>query len=470
MALKLTRRLLALVLAAVCGCSQAATQAQIDNAWTYGLWSLIKNQNGDGYWQSTNDPNVIATALAVQALNRAPLKTTPYNKAVSWLANARPVSVDAISRQILALSTAGVPAPNSFNRLYSWANFAPFLGWGAYDRHMTSFPDTPLALAAWRAEVPFGAVPISSGSWASAICSILLGQSNTTTSGTWGYFGPEAYGDPMPVAVTTPAILPAAFNLIEIEQYRLAGSTGLSCNTASGTISFTLSTVIANGVAWLAARQNPDGGFGTSSTSSVLETAYVYQTLSALSPGNPARIAAENYLVTTVSTSQGGWNNDSLLTALVLSVLPPPSAAVILDSDGDGVPNVVEVLMATNPNVADAVYAGGGNTAAGLRAAGYGFPAAPLNVGQPVAFTTSASGGQGPYGWSLVAGTLPVGLFISPSNGTIAGTPLVVGSYAFVIALKDAAGTAVNTTSVLGVTASNNTPLLQNLLMFLLDD
>jgi len=58
-------------------------------------------------------------------------------------------------------------------------------------------------------------------------------------------------------------------------------------------------------------------------------------------------------------------------------------------------------------------------------------------IGRSYSRNLSASGGQGPYTYSLLFGTLPPGLTLS-STGTISGTPTMVGSYSFTARARDA--------------------------------
>ncbi|OCP15639.1 putative Ig domain-containing protein [Ensifer sp. LC163] len=53
--------------------------------------------------------------------------------------------------------------------------------------------------------------------------------------------------------------------------------------------------------------------------------------------------------------------------------------------------------------------------------------------------TVTASGGVGPYGYSLTAGTLPAGLNLA-ANGTLSGTPTASGNFTFSIQATDAFG------------------------------
>ncbi len=52
----------------------------------------------------------------------------------------------------------------------------------------------------------------------------------------------------------------------------------------------------------------------------------------------------------------------------------------------------------------------------------------------------AASGGQAPYSWSLLSGTLPDGLSFDASRGSITGTPMAAGSGALTFQVTDALG------------------------------
>ncbi len=67
-------------------------------------------------------------------------------------------------------------------------------------------------------------------------------------------------------------------------------------------------------------------------------------------------------------------------------------------------------------------------------------------AGTPYYFQFLASGGKGPYTWSVASGSLPFGLSLSPA-GTLTGSPLLVNSWANTVSISvtvtDAAGSRV---------------------------
>lgn len=65
-------------------------------------------------------------------------------------------------------------------------------------------------------------------------------------------------------------------------------------------------------------------------------------------------------------------------------------------------------------------------------------PLPEATVGGSYFLTFGGSGGAGPYTWSVVSGSLPVGLTLA-AGGSLTGTPAVAGTFNFTVRLTDAA-------------------------------
>ncbi len=74
--------------------------------------------------------------------------------------------------------------------------------------------------------------------------------------------------------------------------------------------------------------------------------------------------------------------------------------------------------------------------------------------GQPYSATLAATGGITPYTWSVSAGSLPPGLTLNPSSGTISGTPDVTGTYDFTVTVTDSENPAMTTSQALSISVS----------------
>ena len=66
------------------------------------------------------------------------------------------------------------------------------------------------------------------------------------------------------------------------------------------------------------------------------------------------------------------------------------------------------------------------------------------NVANPYSQRLAASGGAPPYTWSVSSGSLPAGLALNVSSGTIGGTPSTVGNSTFTVRVLDSASTSAN--------------------------
>jgi Putative Ig domain len=74
-------------------------------------------------------------------------------------------------------------------------------------------------------------------------------------------------------------------------------------------------------------------------------------------------------------------------------------------------------------------------------------------AGSPYSISLSATGGTSAYTWSISSGTLPSGLTLNPSTGTISGTPTVAGALNFTVQVRDSTTPAAQmATKPLGLT------------------
>jgi hypothetical protein len=416
--------------AVVAAPAQGATQAQIDQARDKGLAWLITHQRGDGSWQAAPGLAVQSTAAALDAFtNASSLRGNSFGAAVSWLKNADAPSVDSLSRKSIALKAAGVDVTSSISQLLSWRSdpFPNSYGtkWGAYSQYPMSFPDTPLALSAIRI-AQYTYTNQSNDLLYGTFCQILPAQ---RPDGSWAYLVPSTN---TPVNSLTGMILPTTYTVIELQAIKTAnpswGSSG--CGT-----SYSLPNGITNGVNWILTKKNADGGFGDDGQSSTFETILAFQALTAVNSTDPAKAAALDYLINHQGTD-GSWQGDPLQTALVLKSFSP---AIMTDTDKDGIPDTVEAILGTNPAAADGRFLAQDN---GLSVEGLTAPVliALGLVGQSFSQTLTVDGGTAPYTWSIVSGSLPDGLGLNFSTGTISGTPTTVGMFNFTYGVSDATG------------------------------
>ncbi len=77
-----------------------------------------------------------------------------------------------------------------------------------------------------------------------------------------------------------------------------------------------------------------------------------------------------------------------------------------------------------------------GATGSGPSVTTTSLPAA--TVGAPYSATLTASGGTTPYTWSISSGSLPKGLSLTASSGTISGTPTTAGTSSFTVKVTGA--------------------------------
>ncbi|MBI3560645.1 MAG: hypothetical protein HY080_02865 [Gammaproteobacteria bacterium] len=99
------------------------TATQLNQARIAGLAWLLTHQGGDGSWKSANGATLQATTAALAALTNAGIKQGySYTAAIAYTQNTPAPSVDALARQIMALSSAGLNTTPYITQLNQWQN------------------------------------------------------------------------------------------------------------------------------------------------------------------------------------------------------------------------------------------------------------------------------------------------------------------------------------------------------------
>lgn len=131
-----------------------------------------------------------------------------------------------------------------------------------------------------------------------------------------------------------------------------------------------------------------------------------------------------------LTRANGSWSYTSLHDFTGGSDGAQPSGTVILDASG---------------NIYGTTVAGGSTNCAGgcgviwtlAQTLTITTTSLPVGIaGQPYQAPLAASGGQPPYTWTVINGSLPNGLTLNP-NGAISGTPTAQGTFPFTVQVMD---------------------------------
>lgn len=261
-----------------------------------GLSWLTSTQTATGNWPEKDTTEYYSTASALDAVYALEPSSPAYAPAFQWLSSQFVSPTDYLSRRIITLKRAGADVSSEMEGLLLYRN--PDGGWGGETFYLSDSLDTALALQALKA------ANYSDLSLVNAGLAYLTSSQNT--DGGWGFYK----GNSSNVYMT--AIVSAT-----LQQFPQTT---------------TLATAIGKATSYLRARQNADGGFG-SSPSTVYETALAYGALVSVITDATVLSKAINYLAAT-QLPNGSWNDDPYSTALALQALylaetrpstPPPT-------------------------------------------------------------------------------------------------------------------------------------------------
>jgi len=129
--------------------------------------------------------------------------------------------------------------------------------------------------------------------------------------------------------------------------------------------------------------------------------------------------------------------------ALASGTLPD---GLVLDTSGaiSGVPEVAGsyTISVSVSDPTDPANSATGDVTVGFAPPPVVFAMPALAKGRltvPYAGAMAAGGGTGTYAWSVSGGSLPAGLALDAATGTVSGTPLAAGTFAFTITASDVA-------------------------------
>jgi|GEM_PF-5299575 len=418
MVINVLPRISKIILPTLLCCIWSSQTQAIDDASFYqnkveGIAWLLEHQNGDGSW-GENGAKVAATSEVLQLLRNNNVQHSPhYARALSWLANKKTNSTDYLARKIIALETAGLNTAQMglVDELLLRRN--SFGSWGTYEAEHPSIIDSSLA---------FQSLYISSHTIKTAESTafsntvLYARQANNMGFPHLGWFVGRGL---------SPQIAPTSFAL-----------KGLADLKRHGVDRRSYMTLAAN---WLISKQQTNGSFADDNefNTSTLQTALAYTGLQAtesvnanVSGRDSALTDAQNFLFTQ-QQANGSWHNDSYQTAIVLNTLSNTS---FIDTDNDGIPDDVELILGSNVAVADSIDYVQGN---GIRTV---FTISSLLteiiINQAYTYTFSLTGGEGAVTWTPAS--MPEGLTFN--NGVISGTPTQEGSFNFVLEVTDSKG------------------------------
>ena len=169
----------------------------------------------------------------------------------------------------------------------------------------------------------------------------------------------------------------------------------------------------------------------------------------AVTPANPTILTG----ATQQFTATGTYSNNSTQNLTTQVTWASSSTAVATIGTGGlatGVSAGTTTISATLSGVP-------GSTGLTVQAAPLSITTASLpngTVGAAYSATLAATGGTGPYNWSMASGSLPSGLTLNLATGVISGTPTAAATSNFTVQVTDSATPAVTTSKALSITVA----------------
>ena len=260
------------------GVTEPITSAHVAPHVNEGVGWLINNQRGDGSWQDQPGTAQRDTATAVAALKQFPAGSSSASSGQTWLGGVTSENSDFLARKLLSFDSANLSEIESLQNSDG--------GWGSAPGYRSNPIDTALALKALTTHASTNTAVIDAA--------INYLHSSQNPDGGWD------------TGLGLSMVQPTAYALLALNDYR-------------DNPGYTLEPAIADGIDWLDAKQNGNGGFGNS-PSTVYDTSSALTALKAVGGTQTVTDSAITYLLTTQDDS-GSWNDSAFQTAMAVEAL-----------------------------------------------------------------------------------------------------------------------------------------------------
>lgn len=179
----------------------AVAQTLDTSANSAANWLLAQQNADDGSWGATDEVKYVQTSEAVLALAALNKRTSQYYAGLTWLQNHAPVNIDYTARRVLALQSNGSSITTDLQSIQAaQALSAPGNnGWGLSKTYQGAALDTALVLQAYNQAGINANVPNA--------VSYLLGAQLSGTDQGW-VIGQESISDPATTAQVLIALIP----------------------------------------------------------------------------------------------------------------------------------------------------------------------------------------------------------------------------------------------------------------------
>ncbi|HET9690469.1 MAG TPA: putative Ig domain-containing protein [Acidimicrobiales bacterium] len=359
-------------------------------ALTAGTCSIELTQPGNGTWAAATPVTVsFPVALAAQAITfpaPAGLAAGGSEQLAATASSGLPVTYATSAPAVCTVDPSGTVTALTAGTCAITASQAGDSAWAPATPMTASFAVTAAAQT-----ITFPAPP------------------GLTAGGSEQLAATASSGLPVTYTTSTPAVCSLAGSMV----------------TAVGAGTCTLTASQAGNATWAPAPQVTDSLTVTSAAALAAQT-ITFPAPAGLTAGGSEQLAAtatSGLAVTYTSTTTSVCTVDPSGTVTALAA---GTCTLTADQAGDS------TWAPAAPVTENLTVAAAALTVSG--AAGEGEVGAPYHAG------LAPSGGQGPFAWTVTAGTLPPGVTLDPATGQLEGTATAPGSYPVTVTVADAAG------------------------------